>query len=191
MSTRRRPAAIAAGLLMTVATVGGGVAAAGAASAAGPTCGITWGSLAKSAGEQSPGSLLTTRTGRHDCFDRLVFELAGKADGYRVAYAAEVATEGEGRPLSGDTAGGALMKVVLTEPAYDPQAGGVTYPFRVGDHVAGLAGYRTLRDLVYGGTFEGYTTFALGVRARLPFRVFTLLGPGSHSRIVVDVAHRW
>lgn len=30
-----------------------------------------------------------------------------------------------------------------------------------------------------------------GVRARLPFRVFVLDGPGSGSRLVVDVAHRW
>jgi len=29
------------------------------------------------------------------------------------------------------------------------------------------------------------------VRARLPFRVLTLDGPGSGSRLVVDVAHYW
>jgi hypothetical protein len=29
------------------------------------------------------------------------------------------------------------------------------------------------------------------VRARLPFRVFVLRGPGSGSRLVIDVAHRW
>ncbi|HEX2064459.1 MAG TPA: hypothetical protein VHE80_08555 [Acidimicrobiales bacterium] len=41
------------------------------------------------------------------------------------------------------------------------------------------------------GTFEGRSTFGLGVWARLPFRVFKLDGPGTSSRIVVDVAHRW
>jgi hypothetical protein len=54
-----------------------------------------------------------------------------------------------------------------------------------------VLGYRTLRDVVFGGSFEGYTTFAVGVRARLPFRVFVLAGPGTHSRIVLDVAHQW
>jgi hypothetical protein len=29
------------------------------------------------------------------------------------------------------------------------------------------------------------------VRARLPFRVFSLAGPGAGSRLVIDVAHRW
>ena len=57
--------------------------------------------------------------------------------------------------------------------------------------MADVAGYRTLRDVVYGGTFEGYTTFGVGVRARLPFRVLTLAGPDGGSRIVIDVAHRW
>ncbi len=31
----------------------------------------------------------------------------------------------------------------------------------------------------------------VGVRARLPFRMFSLAGPGTGSRIVLDVAHRW
>ncbi len=191
---RPRPLAVAAGIVVLLGTLAGGMTGAGAASrsaATAPYCGITWGSLAKASGDLRPSPLLATRTGRHDCFDRLVFEFEGRADGYRIEYADEVRTEGEGRPLSGLTAGGALLKVQLLEPAYDPQSGGITYPHRGGDHVASVGGYSTLRDVVYGGTFEGYTTFAVGVRARVPFRVFVLDGPGSHSRIVVDFAHRW
>jgi hypothetical protein len=45
--------------------------------------------------------------------------------------------------------------------------------------------------LASAGSFEGQTTIGLGVRARLPFRVFTLDGPGNGSRIVIDVAHHW
>ena len=52
-----------------------------------------------------------------------------------------------------------------------------------------MAGYSTLRAVEYGGSFEGYTTIGLGVRARLPMRVFTLPGPG--NGFVVDVAHHW
>lgn len=50
---------------------------------------------------------------------------------------------------------------------------------------------RIVFEVVFGGSFEGCTTFAVGVRARLPFRVVPLAGPGAPSRIVVDVAHRW
>ena len=57
-----------------------------------------------------------------------------------------------------------------------------------------MGGYDTLRSVVYGGSFEGTTVFGVGVRARLPFRVFTLPGiPGSANgtRVVIDVAHLW
>ena len=52
-----------------------------------------------------------------------------------------------------------------------------------------VSGYQTFRQVAWAGSFEGYTTLGLGVRARLPFKVFTLDGPGSGSRLVVDVAH--
>jgi hypothetical protein len=159
------------------------------AAAAAPYCGITWGSLAKSGGSLSQAPLIKARTGRHDCYDRVVFEFNGRANGYAVHYG-EAYTEGQGRPLSPITAGGALLAVSLRAPAYD-QSHGSTFPHRTGDHVANVTGYRTLRDVVFGGSFEGYTTFAVGTRARLPYRVFVLSGPGTHSRIVIDVAHRW
>lgn len=191
-SLHRRALLLVTGVAVLAGTAVATTVTAGATTGATTTtnCGITWGSLAREGGGLVPAALTTTRTGQHPCYDRLVFEFEGPANGYRVEYASEVYTEGEGAPLSGRTAGGALMRVSLRSPAYD-LTGRVTYPHPVGDHVHDLAGYRTLRDVVYGGTFEGYTTFAVGTRARLPFRVFVLSGPGTHSRIVLDVAHRW
>jgi hypothetical protein len=176
---------------VTVCGLLAGVGPAGATEAATttPYCGITWGSTDKSGGALSQAPLLTTRTGRHDCFDRVVFEFDGSANGYAVSYG-EAYTEGQGLALSPYTAGGALLNVRLLDPAYD-QSYTVTYPYRTGDHTANVVGYQTLRDVVFGGSFEGYTTFAVGVRARLPFRVTVLSGPGTHSRIVLDVAHFW
>jgi hypothetical protein len=138
----------------------------------------------------STAALVTSRSGQHGCFDRVVFEFNGPANGYQIRYTNEVYTEGQGLPLSPHMAGGALLSIHLLEPAYD-EAGRATYAHRPGDHVANASGFRTLRDVVYGGSFEGNTTFAVGVRARLPFRVLVLAGPGLHSRIMLDVAHRW
>jgi hypothetical protein len=176
-------AVLAAGL------AGGAASPADTAAAAAPYCGITWGSAAKSGGTLSAAPLIAVRTGRHDCYDRVVFEFDGPADGFSVEYG-EAWTDGEGLPLSPYTAGGALLAVSLRAPAYDDQHVS-TYPHRTGDHVANVLRYDTLRDVVFGGSFEGYTTFAVGVRARLPFRVTVLPGPGGHSRVVLDVAHRW
>src|SRR5690349_10265100 len=174
--------------LLTVLLGGSAATATGTTRAAAETCAVTWGSLPKEAGTLSTAPLLSTRTGRHDCWDRLVFEFAGPVDGYRVAYG-DVYTEGQGLLLNPYVAGGAVLGVALRAPVDD--GSGATYPARSGDHVATVVGYRTLRDVMFGGSFEGYTTFAVGVRATLPFRVLVLAGPGSHSRIVLDVAHTW
>jgi hypothetical protein len=57
-----------------------------------------------------------------------------------------------------------------------------------------VSGWRTFRQVASAGSFEGWTTLALGVRAQLPMRVFVLEGaPYSDQgpRLVIDVAHRW
>lgn len=181
------PRRLVARFLALAAVLAGTLLVAPAAQAA-PFCGITWGSTDKQAGSLSPAPLVTTRTGQHACYDRVVFEFRGPANGYAVRYVSSVTTEGRGNSLP--VAGGAKLQVSLRNPAYDIN-GHSTYPAQGGDHVAAVAGYRTLRDVVYAGSFEGYTAFGIGVRARLPFRVFVLPGPGGHARIVVDVAHRW
>ena len=73
------------------------------------------------------------------------------------------------------TPGGARLQVIVRHPSFSP----VPLP-----HVAGFS---TFRSVTNAGSFEGQTTYGLGVRARLPFRVFTIAG--GHGRIVVDVAH--
>jgi hypothetical protein len=75
-------------------------------------------------------------------------------------------------------------------PAYDIETGRSTLP-TASPELVDVSGFRTFRQVAGAGSFEGQTTIGLGVRAKLPFRVFTLTGPGSGSRLVIDVAHRW
>jgi len=93
-------------------------------------------------------------------------------------------------------AGGAVIEVRVSAPAYDPETGAATYPGRVGQRLPGvdLTGYRTFREAKFAGSFEGVTQVGLGVRARLPFRVFVLPGTPNTDhvpRLVIDVAHTW
>jgi hypothetical protein len=166
-----------------------GVVTTAAETATAPYCGISWGSGPKVRTPMSAAVLLTAKTSRHSCWDRVVFEFDGAVHGYDVRYGNRVLTDGEGLDLAPYTAGNAWLGVVLRAPAYDET--GPTFNARTGAHVANVVRYRTLRDVVYGGSFEGSTLFAVGVRARLPFRVSIVAGPGSHTRIIVDVAHRW
>ena len=154
------------------------------AQASTPYCGITWGSLPRSVPTGSTGSVTDVRAGRHACYDRLVLDVSGDARGHFVRYVGEVRTDGAGTvvPLRG----GARLEVVATAPATATDAW-----FLPDGELIDTTGYRTFRQVAWAGTFEGHTTVGLGVRARLPFRVVLLDGPGTGSRLVVDVAHRW
>jgi hypothetical protein len=156
-----------------------------ASAAATPYCEITWGSTPRHVNPMSNAELVDLRTGRHGCFDRLVLDVEnGDIGGYFVNYVDEVAFDGSGTPVP--LRGGAKLQVIPKVPV--PLAGP---RFATDSELADVAGYRTFRQVAWAGSFEGQTTIGLGVRARLPFRVFVLDGPGSGSRMVVDVAHLW
>jgi hypothetical protein len=175
--------------LVGLLTAGLGVGTLSSAAEAVPFCGQVWGSLPEQVGEGPGGPLITNvRAGRHACFDRLVVDLNGPSFGYRVEYVPAVPAQGTGDPLS--LRGGAFLDVTVYAFTYD-QNGTPTFTPPSRANVVNVGGFRTLRQVADGGSFEGYTTFGVGVRARLPFRVFVLNGPGAGSRLVIDVAHRW
>jgi hypothetical protein len=95
------------------------VAAVPAATAAdAPYCGITWGSLQKSAPDLTPNPIVGARVGRHDCFDRLVIDINGRpAAGYYVSYVDVVRADGSGDPLP--VTGGAKLRIHVLAPGHD------------------------------------------------------------------------
>jgi hypothetical protein len=189
ISTRTTPSRLAIRSLVLAAALGVAPAvAASAPASAAPYCGITWGSLAKSSSRMVTGPVTNVRAGRHSCYDRLVVDLKGRASGYSVRYVTNVFTEGQGAvvPLRG----GAKLLVVVRAPAYDSNTGTASYTPRNPREVVPVTGYSTFRQVAWAGSFEGQTSLGLGVRARLPFRVFTIQDATS-SRLVIDVAHRW
>lgn len=175
-------------LTVILVAVGLGFLAPGPASATTSYCGLVWGSLVKTDPAMSTASVTNVRTGQHYCFDRMVVDLNGPVAGYTVQYVPTVVQDGSG--LAIPLRGSAFLQVTVNAPAYDSN-GNVTYSPAAKAELSDVSGYQTFRQVAYAGSFEGYTSFGLGVRARLPFRVFTLDGPGSGSRLVVDVAHFW
>ena len=104
--------------------------------------------------------------------------MTGLAPGFDVRYVTTVRSDGSGFPVP--VAGGARLAVVAHK-------GATSVPT-----VPSVAGFSTFREVKWAGSFEGYTTIALGVRARLPHRVFSTYDPSTNrSQIVVDVAHQW
>ncbi|MDQ0633182.1 hypothetical protein QFZ40_001091 [Arthrobacter pascens] len=175
-------------LTALLAAVGLGILAPGPASAATSYCSLEWGSSAKTALDMSTASVTNVRTGQQSCFDRMVVDLNSPVNGYTVQYVPEIVQDGTGFTIP--VQGNARLQVTVNAPSYDSN-GNVTYNPAAKAELSNVAGYQTFRQVVYAGSFEGYTSIGLGVRARLPFRVFTLDGPGSGSRLIVDVAHFW
>lgn len=184
---RRTKVMVAAVFIVASGTAGVVPAAASSATAAPePYCGITWGSQTKTASTTTtPPELTNIRAGRHNCYDRLVFDVrGGNVTGYWVQYVTVMAETGNGHvvPLRG----GAKLSITAHAPAYD-SSGQPTYRYANGGaELVNVTGYRTFRQAAWAGSFEGESSVGLGVRARLPFRAFTLPG-----HLVVDVAHAW
>lgn len=173
-------------LVAVLLAVGSGLVAPGPASAA-PYCGLVWGSLAKADPAMSQAQVTNVRTGQHYCFDRLVIDLNGPVAGYTVRYVPQVTQDGSGFPVP--LRGQAFLQITVNAPAY--VNGDATYEPADPNELSNVSGYQTFRQVAWAGSFEGYSSLGLGVRARLPFRVFTLEGPDAGSRLVIDVAHFW
>ena len=174
----RQGARALAALVACAALIAAPAASGVGTAAAAPYCGIAWGSLAKTSAPLTGGRVHGVRAGRHLCFDRLVLDMTGRPPGFDVRHVGTVHSDGSGLPVP--VAGGARLAVVAHKGATSRPS------------MPSVAGFTTFREVRWAGSFEGYTTIALGVRARLPHRVFTLYDASTNrSRLVVDVAHRW
>jgi len=197
----RRILLLIAGVAAVLGLVGGlapAVWAQAAQATSAPYCGITWGSLPKKDNVYTYTSAAITnlRAGRHSCFDRFVIDLGAPwpgaptapVFGYQVSYGSAPSDEETGAPIP--FAGRAFLGVVVNAAAHDDNYNPTYVPVdRL--HAVNVTGFQTLRQVGFFGTFERQTAIVLGVRARLPFRVFVLSGPGAGSRLVIDIAHRW
>ena len=189
MSLHRILTTAAVGIAASAATATGVAAAAPAATAA--ICSVSWGSTAKTSAPMTARQLTNVRAGQHTCYDRLVLDLNGAGSsptGYDVRYVTTVTQDGSGKPVP--LRGGAKLQIVVRAASYST-TGRSTYDPADLKELVNTTGYRTFRQAAFAGSFEGQTTIGLGVRARLPMRVFRLAGPGNGERLVIDVAHTW
>ena len=193
MKFNQRTARLIRPLVLTLALAGApAVALAAASNATATTCATTtahWGSLTKDLNRMTPAPIINVRAGRHACYDRLVVDLRGKGVGYTVRYVSQILNQGQGAVIP--LRGGAKLDIVIKAPTYNINAGTSTYNPANSRELVNVTGFSTFRQIASGGSFEGYTTIGLGTRARLPMRVFILDGPGTGSRVVIDVAHHW
>lgn len=153
-----------------------------------------WGTGARAGGsDMSPAPLYLARAGRHECYDRVVFDLNGPdAVGFSAGYVPLVSADGTGAPVP--VRGQAALEVIVRAPIYGTDNQGHQprrQPPALGaDFVAPdeVAGWASLTEVKFAGSFEGQTTFAVGVRDRRPFRVW-VDSEQNYRHVVLDIAH--
>ena len=152
-------------------------------------CNTDWGSLKETSDDHPDSPIVDVRVGKHTCYDRLVVELDGAAPGYVVKYVRKFVPGADGKEA--ELRGGATLQITMLGARAHDEDGNPTYTPKRRRNMFNVDGFRTFRQVYWGGTFEGTTVIGIGTRARLPFRVRTLDGPDDHNRLVIDVAHGW
>jgi len=122
--------------------------------------------------------------GRHEGYDRVVFQFKNRLPGYRVAYVQPPLKEdGSGNPVE---IKGTAFVVVRIEPAsgFDLNTGEGVMTYKGPRRLAGsTAGTSVVQELVRTGDFEAVLTWAVGLSDKVDFRVRTATSP---SRLIVD-----
>jgi hypothetical protein len=121
------------------------------------------------------------RVGRHEGFDRVVFEVDGTGTpGWDVRYVDDPSSQGSGDPI--DVEGAAALQVTLTGVGLPDDTGVPEYS---GPDPLSIPETETVTEIVFDGTFEGQAVAFVGTTAQTPFRVYLLEDP---VRVVVEVA---
>ena len=122
--------------------------------------------------------------GRHEGYDRVVFEFQNALPGYKVEYVQPPLKEdGSGKPVN---VKGAAVVVVRMAPAsgfdLNTAEGVMVYkgPKRIDGSAAGTS---VVQELVQSGDFEAVLSWAIGLSGKADFRVGTATSP---ARLIVD-----
>jgi hypothetical protein len=122
--------------------------------------------------------------GRHEGYDRVVFQFRNDMPGYRVAYV-EPPLKEDGSGNAVDVQGSAFV-VVRMEPAsgFDLNTGEGVKTYDGPRRIAGSdSGTSTVDEVVRTGDFEAVLSWAIGLSGRVDFRVRTATSP---ARLIVD-----
>jgi hypothetical protein len=122
----------------------------------------------------SATAITAVATGIHPGYDRIVITTKGPLPGYSVGFVSQVFNDPKG--TLANVPGKAYLRVTVHEVNWMG-----TLPIPASRSVGGPE----IQAVVITQQFEGYVTYALGLRSRTAFRVFTLTRP---DRLVVDVA---
>jgi hypothetical protein len=106
--------------------------------------------------------LAEIHTGDHSnenpAYARISFYFKGGMPSYNFNYAKEVLNEGQGEPIALE--GNSFLRIQFSNARQHNDAGKNTLTVKPNNHI----GYRNLVSYNFGGDFEGYVTYGLGIK---------------------------
>jgi hypothetical protein len=138
------------------------------------------------AGASGSGISLLERVavGRHEGYDRVVFQFRDQLPGYRIAYV-EPPLKEDGSGNQVEIRGNAIV-LIRMEPAsgFDLGTGEGVMTYKGPKRIAGSdSGTSVVDEVVRTGDFEAVLAWAIGLQDRVDFRVRTATSP---ARLIVD-----
>lgn len=129
------------------------------------------------------GPILGVRTSTGTCFDTIEFEIATldqPGPGFTLSYVPTLSYDPTGDPMQ--LFGLGHLQLTIYAPIDVPTW--KNYEFRAGSE------YGSLRHIKFAGSFEGVTTFGIGVREKLPFLVmYSNESTNGNGKVIVYLAH--
>jgi hypothetical protein len=157
-----------------------------------PTEATSWSFAAKSAGPatantgQVVGNVRGTRSGftpPQGHYDRVVIDTVSATHGHIVGYNVRYVSEIRGESGMALSLHGAFKLRIDIRAAALNNFGQPTYYARFNHNLPGVSDGLRVVDSVFGGSFEGITTFGLGLNGKQRFRVVQL----ADGRVAVDI----
>lgn len=125
----------------------------------------------------------------HADYSRISFYFRGGFPSYELQYVAQVPAEGTGEPIP--LPGNSFLRIQFSEARAHDEQGRST----VEKAPRPSLGFANLRGYGFGGDFEGYVSYGLGIQVApgsdqvLPIRVGELRRPDGFHVVAVDVRH--
>lgn len=122
---------------------------------------------------------VAVRTGAHDGYDRVVFDLSGDGEpGWRVTYVERAIDDPRGQEI--DLDGEAVSEIVITGLRYPEES---EYDSVLGSGTVEVDDLDQVEEIHVSGIFEGQLQVLVGLEEEVEFRVLVLQDP---VRLVVD-----
>lgn len=150
-----------------------------------------WDAAAERADFSHSGAISDVTAAAKDCYDSISIHIepGETAPGYTVEYVPQVVMDGSSAPVPLTSA--AKLQVIVTTPAYHDDGGTITWTLDLAarDNLVDVSGLAAVEQVAFAGSFEGQTTFGIGVAAKLPFTVTADRGDDGSTTLTVSIAH--